>query len=144
MLFTILFALAPLLDGHHQPIPRPERAAQIIADEASRTDAPEWFAAALDVLAARESAYRPSALGDSGRSKGAYQTPVARTPDDFRGQTKLAIAILRMAIDHCPEHPIWMYASGRCIATPVALRYERDIATEMRLLVDSGKEMAQR
>ncbi len=147
MLFTLLLTLAPLLDGHGHQIPRPEQAAHIIADEASRTELPAWYTAALDVLGAHESAYHPSAKGDSGKSCGAFQTPCAMTPEDFRGQTKLAIAILRTAIDHCPEHPIWMYASGRCVSSPVALRYEMEISAEMRAItsaLDKGAEEAQR
>ncbi len=138
MLYLLLAALPHLLDGHGHPIPRPEVAARIIADEAGRTELPEWFAAALDVLAAHESAYHPSALGDGGKSKGAFQTPVARTPDDFRGQARLAISILKVAIDKCPEHPIWMYAAGRCVSSAVALRYEREIAQEYRALHDAS------
>ena len=65
-------ALPLLTDGHGHPIPRPEwvapAIAQVVLDEAHPYDDPYELAATLDVVAAHESAYRPSAIGDHGRS----------------------------------------------------------------------------
>ena len=115
------------LDGHAHPIPRPYGAAKTIADVAATTEAPQTFAALLDVLAAHESAYHTGVTGDGGRSCGAWQTPCAETPPDGLGQAKLALKILRRANNYCPVHAVWLYASGRCVSTQVARFYEREV-----------------
>ncbi len=144
-LLAWLLALPLLHDGHGFPIPRPLGAARVIAEVAAETEAPQLYAALLDVLAAHESAYHPHAVGDHGRSCGAYQTPCARTPRrDARGQTRLAVKILRRAIDVCPGHPVWAYATGRCARTAVALRYEAEVRGEMAVPLPDPIETASR
>jgi hypothetical protein len=118
-------------DRQGRPIRRPESAARVIAQVAVETEAPYLFAVHLDVLAARESGYRLTVIGDGGKSCGAYQTPCARTPSDALGQTRLALAILRTAIGRCAEHPVWMYASGHCSSSSTALEYEALIRQEL-------------
>jgi hypothetical protein len=130
-----LLSLPLHVDGHAHGIPRPRGAATVIAQVAAETDDPKRYAAILDVLAAHESAYRTGVTGDSGRSCGAYQTPCARTPPDGLGQTRLALAILHQAERTCTEHPIWAYASGRCVSSPVAVRYEREIQAALDTVV---------
>ncbi len=114
-------------DGHGHEIPRASFAANTIAIVAVETEAPQVYAAMLDVLAAHESAYHTGVTGDGGRSCGAYQTPCARTPQDGLGQTRLAARLLKQANDHCPGHPLWIYARGECKASAVALRYEAEV-----------------
>lgn len=127
---VLLLALPPQLDGLRRPIPMPEPAAAIIAEVAP--DA--WYAAALVVLGAHEGGYHSYAVGDGGRSCGAFQTPCAVTPKDFHGQALLAVKILETAREKCPAHPIWIYASGRCAPSRVARYYERLILAEERQL----------
>ena len=115
-------------DGHGHAIPRPYGAALTIADVCADEPDPRICAITLDTLASHESAYRTAAVGDHGQSCGAYQTPCARTPPDGLGQTRLALRILKQAETACPEHPIRAYASGACKSSPVAVRYEREIA----------------
>ena len=126
-LFAFLFALSPLLDGHGRPIRAPESALRTIANAAAETESPRLFAAWLFVLGAHESGYHTGVTGDGGKSCGAYQTPCAVTPSDGLGQSRLAIKILRQAMAACPEHVLWAYASGRCVYSTTAARYEREV-----------------
>lgn len=137
ILLSWLLALPPLHDGHGAPIPRPRAAAETIATVAMETGLPQIFAATLDVLAAHESGYRIAAVGDSGASCGAFQTPCARTPKDALGQTRLAVAILYQALSVCSEHTLWAYAAGRCIRSTVAVRYEREVRQELAIALPS-------
>lgn len=133
-LLAALLSLPAVRDFHDHVIPRPLSAARVVARAALETERPEVFAVLLDVLAAHESAYRPSAVGDSGRSCGAFQTPCAETPQDALGQARVAIRILRLALGSCPDHVLWSYASGRCRSSAVALRYEADVRERMALM----------
>jgi hypothetical protein len=126
-LLAWVLTLPAHVDGHHMPIPRPYGAALTIAKAALETDSPVVYAAMLDVLAPHESAYRTSAVGDGGKSCGAFQTPCGETPPDGLGQARLAAKILKRANDSCPGHPLWMYASGHCSPSAVALRYEAEV-----------------
>jgi hypothetical protein len=127
-ILPILLTLAPMLDSHGYPIVAPPAALAIIARVAEETPAPELFASWLYVLGAYESGYRLSAVGDGGQSCGAWQTPCARTRGlDGLGQARVAVAILKQAIASCPDHPLWAYASGRCVRTSVAVRYEAKV-----------------
>ncbi len=134
MTFPLAFILLwpTLHDGHQAPIPCPELARVTIANVAES----RYEAAALYVLGAHESGWHMQARGDSGRSCGTFQTPCARTPMDGpelgRRQALVALQVLRTAIDRCPEHPVWMYASGRCAPSPIAIRYE----AEIRVILD--------
>ena len=128
-----ILSLAVAHDGHGRPIPRPAGFATVIATvalEHPEVD-PRIVAATLDVIAAHESAYRTSAIGDHGASCGAFQTPCARTPHDALGQARVAATIWLVAVDRCPEHPMWLYASGRCAPSRIARRYERFIREEL-------------
>ena len=80
---------------------------------------------------AHKSRYALSASGDAGRSRGAYQTPRARTPRDIAGQTRLAARILADAARACPAHPLWAYASGRCASSYAAREMERAVAASL-------------
>ena len=113
--------------------PRPPEFATAIADVALAVapDAPLELAATLDVIAAHESRYRPTASGDHGRSAGAYQTPASRTPRDVAGQTSLAARILADAARACPAHPLYAYASGRCAPSYAARAMERAVAASL-------------
>ena len=113
--------------------PRPPEFATAIAIVALTfaPDAPLELAATLDVIAAHESRYRPTASGDHGRSAGAYQTPAARTPRDIAGQTQLAARILADAARACPAHPLWAYASGRCAPSYAARAMESAVAASL-------------
>ena len=128
-----ILALPVVRDGHGMPIPRSSVVVDAIADAALETELPQIFAAHLDVLGAHESAYRTIAVGDGGRSCGIFQTPCTRTPHDALGQARLAIKILRVAIDGCFEHPIWMYAAGRCVRSNIAAKYEREVRAELAI-----------
>lgn len=70
-------------DGRGADIPRPRGfenvVAEVVADHPELPD-PRVLASAFDVVAAHESAYDSAAVGDSGRSCGAWQTPCAETP----------------------------------------------------------------
>ena len=126
-IFLWLMTLAVHNDGHGNPIPRTSFAANTIAIVAEGTEAPQIYAAMLDVLAAHESAYHTGVTGDGGKSCGAFQTPCARTPPDGLGQTRLAAALLKQANDACPGHPLWVYARGECKPSRVALWYEAEV-----------------
>ena len=119
----------PLYQGTPRP---PEFAAAIAVVALERApESPLELAATLDVIAAHESRYRPTASGDHGRSAGAYQTPTARTPRDIAGQTSLAARILADAARACPAHPLWAYASGRCATSYAARAMERAVAASL-------------
>jgi hypothetical protein len=117
----------------YQGIARPPEFALAIADVAlaGAPDDPRALAATLDLIAAHESRYRLSASGDGGRSRGAYQTPKHRTPATIIGQTRLAARILGEAARACPAHPLWAYASGRCLSSYAAREMERAIAASL-------------
>ncbi len=139
-LLTWLFLLPSLLDGHSRPIPIREAIRAVIASVAdSRIEA-----ASLYVLVSHESAGRVDARGDSGRSCGAWQTPCAETPMDGPNlglrQARIAKAIYERAVVGCVEHPLWMYASGRCVSSQVALRYEREVKMLLDIHVDAGQQ----
>lgn len=124
-----LLVVPLILDGHRWPIPRPISAAAIIAKVAAETEDPKFFAALLDVQAAKESGYRADAAGDcpgmragdpkctralGAKSCGAYQTPCAETPENAEAQTRLALAYIRRSYAACPAHPLSVYGTGRC------------------------------
>jgi hypothetical protein len=117
----------------YQATPRPPEFAAAIAVVALERapEAPERLAATLDLIAAHESRYRPLARGDGGRSVGAYQTPRHRTPATIAGQTRLAARILGEASRACPAHPLWAYASGRCVTSYAAREMERAVAASL-------------
>lgn len=139
-LLALVLAFATLLDGHGHPIPIREAIRVVIASVA---DTP-LEAAELFVLVSHESAGRVDVRGDSGKSCGAWQTPCAETPMDGPQlglrQARKAVDILRRAAVGCPEHPIWMYASGRCVPSDTARRYEREVS----MLLDKATVEAQR
>ena len=114
----------------YQGIARPPEFALAIAEVAleQSPDAPEQLAATLDLIAAHESRYLLTARGDAGRSIGAYQTPRHRTPATLAGQTRLAARILSEASRACPAHPLWAYASGRCLPSYAARDMERSVS----------------
>lgn len=149
-----LTSLPPITDGHNAPIPRPAKAVDIIAQAALETPAPLLFAAYLDVLAAHESGYRPTAVGDcpglragsllctrdrGAHACGAWQGLCSALPAKASAldQARLAVRDLSRAIDGCPSHPLWMYASGHCTRTPVAVHYEVDVARELTVPVST-------
>lgn len=140
-----LEALPPVRDGHGFPIPRPSSAAHVIAQAALESPSPVLYAAWLDVLAAHESGYRPSAAGDCPglsagsractRERGAHACgawqglcaalPAHATPLD---QARLAVRDLTRAIATCPDHPLYAYAAGACRRTNIAAIYESEVS----------------
>ena len=130
-LFAWLTSLPQILDGHGYPIARPPAAAKVIATVALETQDPALYAAALDVFAAHESGYRPTAAGDcpglrsgdplctrelGAHSCGAWQTPCATTPRDAAAQARQWVAIFRRSTVACPQYPFAVLGTGRCIA----------------------------
>lgn len=154
VLVPMILALSPVLDYERVrlPIPCSERVARVIATAALETTTPIETTAFLFVVGAHESAYNPSLVGDRGASCGWLQTPCAQTPgfrvctDEEREDPKLctkgrhftssptraleqarvAIRIWNDAASQCPEHPMWMYASGTCASSATGLKYEED------------------
>ena len=143
-----LVSQATVLDFNGHPIPRPQKAVDVIVTAALGTGAPYLFAAWLDVLAAHESGYKPSLAGDCPGMKagsllctrergahacGAWQGLCASLPASatVTDQAKLAVKDLMRAIDGCPNHPLWMYAAGHCSSTRTAVLYEADVAREL-------------
>lgn len=132
-------ALLPVLhDGHGAPIPRPRNFFDVVvpvALEHPEIDA-RILVATLDVVAAHESGYRHAALGDGGKSKGAWQTPVAETPDDPTGQARVALKWIAWSMQRCPDHPLSLYATGRiCGAVRIADFYFREVRAELAVAV---------
>lgn len=129
-------SLAPVTDGLNRPIPRPPGFAKVIltvALEHPEID-PRILAAALDVVAAHESSYRlhPHGWNDGGKSKGAWQTPAAETPDDALGQARVAAKWLLYSMRTCPDHPLSLYATGHvCGPVRVADYYWRQVRAEL-------------
>lgn len=54
-------------------------------------------------------------------------------------QARVAVSILRVAIDQCAAHPIYMYAAGACVWSKTAASYEEDVALEAPLFSSSSK-----
>jgi hypothetical protein len=93
----------------------PADGADAIADVCARTTVPRHCAAVLVVLAARESGYRLSAIGDGGRSRGAWQTITCRgsCETSWREQAADAWRHVVASASRCAE-PLAMYAAGSC------------------------------
>lgn len=131
-----IVSLPVIRDGHGLPIPRPTGFADAIATvalEHEELDA-RVLSAMLDVVAAHESAYRVRALGDGGRSKGAWQTPAAETPDDAMGQARIAAKWLIVSAKACPDFPLSRYATGHvCGSVRIADRYWREVRAELAI-----------
>lgn len=115
---------------------------------------PELYAAFLDVFAARESGYQFDKAGDcpgmkggdlrctialGARSYGGWQTPVGETPKFSTvstamlgvAQAKVALKHFQTSMEACPDHPLSMYMSGKCLP----LGGPREI--EMRAAMDT-------
>lgn len=133
-------ALPVIRDGHGLPIPRPHGFAETIATvalEHEELDA-RVLAAMLDVVAAHESAYRVRALGDGGRSKGAWQTPAAETPDDAIGQARVAAKWMIVSSLACPDFPLSRYATGHtCGSVRIADLYWREVRAELAIPLEA-------
>lgn len=78
----LLMTLAVLKDGNGADLPRKQGFADVVATAVSEHPEFDWrkLAAALDVIGAHESGYDAAAVGDSGKSCGAWQTPCDETP----------------------------------------------------------------
>lgn len=125
-------------DGHGAELPRPPGFMDVVVTAAlERAEAvdPHILVAALDVVAAHESAYRMTAIGDSGRSCGAWQTPCVETPvghDVGLQQARVALKWMLASMTRCPDHPLALYATGRiCGAVHVADFYWTEIRREL-------------
>lgn len=141
-LLAWLLALPVVRDGHGAELPRPRGFFDVIATVALEHDElgdPRILAAALDVVAAHESAYRMTAIGDSGRSCGAWQTPCGETPighDVGLAQARVAAKWLIASMTRCPDHPLALYATGRvCGSVRVADFYWREVRGELAIEV---------
>lgn len=77
-------------------------------------DGPARTAALLVAIARFESTFKVRAYNphDKTRSFGLFQTPQALTPADPRGQSQVAIRLLRHSLALC--HSLALYTSGRC------------------------------
>jgi hypothetical protein len=94
--------------------------------------------AALDVVAAHESGYRHRAIGDGGRSKGAWQTPALETPDDPIGQARIAAKWIITSATRCPDHPLSLYATGRiCGSVRISDLYWREVRAELAIPLEA-------
>lgn len=135
-LLAWLLTLAMVHDGRDRSIPRPHGFLDVIAKVASEQSEvdPRILAATLDVVAAHESGYRlhPTGHNDGGKSKGAWQTPSAETPDDAIGQARVAAKWLLYSMRTCPDHPLSLYATGRiCGPVRIADYYWRQVRAEL-------------
>lgn len=148
-----LITLPALLDGAGHKIPRDNAHVVAItiasADVGTLDSTSQFFAGTLDMLAAFESGYRAQVAGDcpglpagdakctrdlGARSCGAFQLSCKRvTPTTtLLEQARMAVATLKRAIDVCPEHPLWVYATGRCVVTATAQRYEETLRKQLK------------
>ncbi len=105
--------------GHGKAMPVP--LAEAIAEVSERIPVftGEWgelhTAAAFVVMGFRESTYDTKAIGDNGRSCGAFQTPCGQTKlGDARQQAELAARIMKRSAMLCPHAPLAVYAAGGC------------------------------
>lgn len=126
------WVLSACLAASHDAKPCPVSVADAIA--AVSTEAPLFAgpegarrtAALLVVVAWRESSYRLDVLGDGGKAHGLYQLHELRGAKweslrtDPLGQTRLARYWLHASMARCPEHPLALYASGKCMRVGVA------------------------
>ena len=141
LVLSTWLAMLPLQkDGYHRGIPRPQGFTDVIAVavlEGSDDPVQERIlAATLDVLAAHESGYRQKAVGDSGRSCGAWQTPCGETPleGDHVGlkQARIAVKWVKRSFDLCPDYPLAKYATGvTCGSVRIADYYWRQVRLEL-------------
>jgi len=138
-LIAWISALPVLHDGRGHELPRPRGFAEVIAtvalEHAEEVD-PRILAATLDVVAAHEGRYQlhPRGFNDGGKSKGAWQTPAAETPDDAMGQARVAARWLLVSMRRCPDHPLALYATGHvCGAVRVADFYWREVRAELAI-----------
>ncbi len=112
MIQWILTIALLMHDAHGYTRPMPQRVAEAIASVAPDRET----AALLVVFAFRESTYRDDVRGDSGKSCGLFQTPCVVTPlRDARKQVEVAMGIFKRSAIACPEHPLAIYGTGRCI-----------------------------
>ena len=125
MLAWILAISTQVTDAHGWHFAAiPTEGASAIAKVCSATSIPKHCAAVLVVLAARESGYHAHAVGDGGRSKGAWQTLARITPDDWDGQAAIAWRLVVESTAKCRE-PLAYYASGKCSANGERISRER-------------------
>jgi hypothetical protein len=136
-LLLLLVALPPINDWHGHPIPRDSATVHAIATAAlEHPEAdPILLAATLDVLAAHESGYHVNAIGDHGRSIGTWQTPRSQTPSDVLGQARLAAKWVLVSWAACPDHPLNPYATGRCVRSAIAEKYQGQVTAEYEAMV---------
>lgn len=135
-----LVALPLLHDGHGHVIPRPAGFADVVATvalEHPEVDA-RTLMATLDVLAAHEGRYsrHPRGYNDGGKSKGAWQTPAAETPDDALGQARVAAKWILVSWLACPNFPLSKYATGHvCGPVRVADWYWSEVRAELATVI---------
>ncbi len=143
-LLALILAFPVLRDGtpQHNPIPQPREAAEAIARAVVDSDAndpmiaPEFtpleWAAVLNVWGALESGFNPRIAGDcpgmrpgarectrerGARHCGAFALACSTTPPTmpWAEQARRALATMRHSARACPEFPMSLYASGRCM-----------------------------
>jgi len=100
-------------------------------------------AALMVAVSYRESGFDIGAVGDGGHSFGAFQNHdssggTKALLGDADAQARKALAMLRISLRSCPEHPIAWYAGGpRGCASPHAQRVSADrVAVAKRVFAE--------
>lgn len=103
------------------------------AREAPVFGSPEADAEVLGYTAWKESGMRLHAIGDHGRSFGAFQLQSEAGKGDPLTQAKGALGAFRKARDLCPESPMRAYMSGGCVnARRLAARRMHEVVEAMK------------
>lgn len=127
-LVAFLLGLAPLRDGHGDPIPRRADVIEAIGGASAETEDPKRFAVYLDVTAAFETGYRDIGGGCPGtpigvacdRARARYVSPWMLSAGRVRrgatllDEARVAIAMMRESFVACPAQPWSFFASGDC------------------------------
>ena len=113
---TWILAIALLMHDTHGFTKRMPRAMAEAIDTAATANPfdhdVKYTAALMVVFAFRESSYQKEAIGDGGKSVGAWQTPKATTPPDVAKQAVYALQLMHTSSIACPNDPLAQYAGG--------------------------------
>lgn len=139
----LIMTLAVLKDGNGADLPRRTGFADVVAAAVVEHPDFDWrmLAAAEDVIASHESGYDAAAVGDSGKSCGAWQTPCAETPmpagwrpeyEAARAKLDAAKAMPIETAEERDERETALRSARRALASAHAHRLA-GITTEMRI-----------
>jgi hypothetical protein len=115
MIAWILVIALLMHDSHSFTKKMPRAMAEAIATAAAADPFDrdiKYTASLLVVFAFRESSYQSEAVGDGGKSVGAWQTPQATTPHDVAKQASYALQLMHASAVACPSDPLAQYAGG--------------------------------